>query len=962
MTPERGVDAPIVPAGARRLMAALGVAGAGAFLHGLVLGDAVRAWQALLVNVLFFAGLAQAGVVLSALVQVTSARWARPLKRTAEATAAFLPVSLLLVAVLVAGTRAWAPWVHHPADAQAAWLNVPFFAARELAAFLLLGGLSAAYVYHSVRPDVGMLHESGERPAVGLARRLIAGWRGLDAERDRGQRAQDRLAVAVLIAYVPVFSLVAFDFVMALDPHWFSALLGGYFLTGNLTAGAALLALAATAGRSRLALGGHVGPRQLRDAGTLLFGFSILWAYMLWSQYLVIWYADLPEEIRFIQQRMQGAWAPVTWTVFAAVFAVPFVLLLSRAVKMRPAALASIAGIVLGGIWLERFLLVAPSLRRGEGGAARPAGAARHRRHARPVRPVLRPLPGAVSGAAGIGPEAGTGRSPVGDALTSMIIPSMRVHNGVDPEFEATEDYLRLTLRRRRTEQVMNPLGIFISSVQREFAEERAVLRDYLRGDPLMRRFFDPFLFEDVPATDRRPDELYLDEVERCDLYVGLFGRDYGTEDEQGISPTEREFDRAAALGKQRLIFVKGASDDARHPKMQTLIGRAQAGLIRKRFSTAAELVAGLYSALVEYLDGTDLIRQGPFDASPCMGARLEDLDDERMTTFIRTARGARQFPRPENTTAVALLEHLNLLHKGRPTNAAILLFGKAPQRFLISSQIKCAHFHGTQVAKPIPSHQVYTGTVFELVDHAVDFVLSKIALSVGTRAESIQAPVAYEIPKEVITEAIVNAVAHRDYTSGGSVQVMLFADRLEVWNPGRLPPPLTIEKLRVPHESIPGNPLLARAMYLVKYIEQMGTGTLDMIERCGTAGLKEPEFEAAGEFVIRIRRAALAGQPVVFTDRADVKRNSNATTQETRGGTTREITQETRGTTQETRTTRERILALLSAEPEITRRKLAERIGITADGVKYHLTRLRAAGVIQHVGATKAGRWEVLK
>ena len=507
----------------------------------------------------------------------------------------------------------------------------------------------------------------------------------------------------------------------------------------------------------------------------------------------------------------------------------------------------------------------------------------------------------------------------------------------------------------------MKPLGIFISSVQREFAEERAALRDYLRGDPLMRRFFDPFLFEDVPATDRRPDDLYLDEVERCDLYVGLFGRDYGTEDDEGVSPTEREFDHATALGKQRLIFLKAAGGTNRHPKMQALIGKAQAGLIRKRFSTTAELLSGLYAAAVDYLARTDLIRQGPFDASPCLGAELEDLDDERMTTFIRTARGTRQFPLPENTAAVNLLKHLNLLNEGRPTNAAILLFGRAPQRFLISSEIKCAHFHGTQVAKPIPSHQVYTGTVFELVDHAVDFVLSKIALSVGTRAESIQAPVAYEIPKEVITEAIVNAVVHRDYASGGSVQVMLFADRLEVWNPGRLPPPLTIEKLRVPHESIPGNPLLARAMYLVKYIEQMGTGTLDMIERCGTAGLQEPEFEAVGEFVIRIRRAALAGQPVVFTDRAEVERNSSGTTQETRG-TTQECTRETRGTTQETRTTRERILALLSAEPEITRRRLAERIGITADGVKYHLTRLRAAGVIQHVGATKTGRWEVLK
>ena len=376
--------------------------------------------------------------------------------------------------------------------------------------------------------------------------------------------------------------------------------------------------------------------------------------------------------------------------------------------------------------------------------------------------------------------------------------------------------------------------------------------------------------------------------------------------------------------------------------------------------------MSGLYAAAVDYLARTDLIRQGPFDASPCMGAGPEDLAAERMTTFIRTARGARQFPLPENTAAVDLLKHLNLLNEGRPTNAAILLFGKAPQRFLISSEIKCAHFHGTQVAKPIPSHQVYKGTVFEMVDQAVDFVLSKIALSVGTRAESIQAPVAYEIPKEVITEAIINAIVHRDYASGGSVQVMLFADRLEVWNPGRLPPPLTIEKLRVPHESIPGNPLLARAMYLVKYIEQMGTGTLDMIERCGTAGLQEPEFEAAGEFVIRIRRAALAGQPVVFTDRADVERNSSTTTQETRGAT-KETSQTsnrpTQETTQETSTnTRERILALLSAEPGITRRRLAERVGITPDGVEYHLRRLRAAGVVRHVGATKAGRWEVTR
>ena len=404
----------------------------------------------------------------------------------------------------------------------------------------------------------------------------------------------------------------------------------------------------------------------------------------------------------------------------------------------------------------------------------------------------------------------------------------------------------------------MTPLRIFISSVQSEFARERAVLRDYVHDDVLMRRFFDVFLFEDTPASDRRPDDLYLDEVERADIYVGLFGNDYGSEDDEGVSPTEREFDHATAVGSHRLIFVKGVGDNGRHPKMRSLIGKAQAGLIRKQFNTTAELVTGLYAALVEYLGVKDLIRWGPFDATPCVKATLDDLDLESMTRFTRAARRARQFPLPEETPAPQLLEHLNLLNEGRLTNAAVLLFGKSPQRFLLSSEIRCAHFHGTEVAKPIPSYQVYKGAAFELVDQAVDFVLSKINRSIGTRAEGVRAPRTYEIPVEVVTEAIVNAVAHRDYTDNGSVQVMLFADRLEVRNPGRLPPPLTLEKLREAHRSVPGNPLLAESMYLAEYIERMGTGTLDMIRRCVEAGLPEPGFAVTDGFVTTVWRATL--------------------------------------------------------------------------------------------------------
>ena len=239
----------------------------------------------------------------------------------------------------------------------------------------------------------------------------------------------------------------------------------------------------------------------------------------------------------------------------------------------------------------------------------------------------------------------------------------------------------------------MNHIRIFISSVQKEFAQERETLRDYLRSDPLMRRFFDVFLFEGVPALDRRPDALYLDEVEQSDLYVGLFGNDYGSEDADGISPTEREFDHATASGVQRLIFVRGRNDNDRQPKMQALIQKVQSGLIRKRFNTIEELKTALYAALVEYLDSKDLVRSESFDAAPCSASSLDDLDTGQMGWFIRTARGARAFPLPEGASTEELLVHLNLLNDGRPTNAAVLLFGRAPQRFLISSEVRCATF-----------------------------------------------------------------------------------------------------------------------------------------------------------------------------------------------------------------------------------------------------------------------------
>ena len=143
--------------------------------------------------------------------------------------------------------------------------------------------------------------------------------------------------------------------------------------------------------------------------------------------------------------------------------------------------------------------------------------------------------------------------------------------------------------------------------------------------------------------------------------------------------------------------------------------------LVRRRFGAPAELLAAVYASLVGYLAEHDLIRSGPFDAAVTPKATLDDLDPERIDWFIREARRARGFPLAESATPVELLTHLNLLDDGRVTNAAVLLFGRQPQRSLPASEVKCAHFHGTEVAKPIPSYQVYKGNAFTLVDQAVD-------------------------------------------------------------------------------------------------------------------------------------------------------------------------------------------------------------------------------------------------
>lgn len=403
----------------------------------------------------------------------------------------------------------------------------------------------------------------------------------------------------------------------------------------------------------------------------------------------------------------------------------------------------------------------------------------------------------------------------------------------------------------------MHKLRIFVSSVQKELAEERRAVKAFIQKDPLLSRFVESvFLFEDLPAADRMPDDIYLSEVAACDIYLAFLGNQYGWRNADGLSPTELEFDCATRTHRERLVFVKGETDIGRDQDMLNLILKAGGQLTRRRFIETSGLLGEVYASLVSSLEKRGLLQTLPFDDTPCDGATLADIDDARVTEFVETAESKGRLTLKGSRAPKAVLQHFNLLRDDQPVNAAVLLFGKNPRKFFNNIQVHCLHFPSTEKRKPILSQQPYEGTLFEMIDLAVEFVLGKLNRPVGTRSTSTRASGDFEVPRSVIAEAVVNAVAHRNYRNPGFVQVMVFADRIEVWNPGELPHGLTPELLREPHGPLPRNPLIAEPLFRTKYVEKAGTGTTDMIADCLDAGLPEPDFKQHGpHFVTTIWR-----------------------------------------------------------------------------------------------------------
>lgn len=342
------------------------------------------------------------------------------------------------------------------------------------------------------------------------------------------------------------------------------------------------------------------------------------------------------------------------------------------------------------------------------------------------------------------------------------------------------------------------------------------------------------------------------------------------------------------------------------------------------------------------------------WDELPEPRATLADLDYKKIEWFVGMAREKRgvSWEYSEENIPTILTNIEVLREDGLLNNAALLLFGKNPQKWFINSYIKCASFPSTKMVKPLLSHQMYGGNVFELVDKAVEFVSSRIDASVSERTRGAAADIEYELPLQALTEAVVNAVVHRDYMSTASVQVMLFRDRLEVWNPGTLPIGMTIEKLSSKHRSIPVNPKLARAMFFAGYIDELGTGTTDMIERCLEKGLRRPDFVEDGDFEITLWRP----------EKAETGQDAGQDT----GHESKLVLPEDLLNRLEARGIRlskyqKVVLSAVVKSPNITKEQISARYGIVLDTVVTCIQALQKKGVLATKTNMRSGTWDLL-
>ena len=230
----------------------------------------------------------------------------------------------------------------------------------------------------------------------------------------------------------------------------------------------------------------------------------------------------------------------------------------------------------------------------------------------------------------------------------------------------------------------------------------------------------------------------------------------------------------------------------------------------------------------------------------------IEDIDLEKVERFVQLCNKTGRRPVPENEPALDTLEKLELIQKGNPTRAAILLFGKNPQKPYLQAILKMGRFKSEII---IVDDKEICGTLFEQVENAMLYFRDRLQTRFDFTGEP-QRKVIWEYPLEALRETVINAVCHRDYLDNANTQIRIHDDHILVWNPGKLPPELSLEQLKANHPSRPHNRLIAEAFFYAGYIEKWGGGTLKIIRECTDSGLPEPEFsEDMGMFGVTFRK-----------------------------------------------------------------------------------------------------------
>ncbi|MBI3071399.1 MAG: hypothetical protein HYY84_04645 [Deltaproteobacteria bacterium] len=333
--------------GVRNVLVVLVVAGVAVF--GVTLFQSpTAAWSSLLVAAFYFLTIALGAIAFLALTYITKAGWSSVVKRVPEAMSTFLPVGAGLTLTLLLGIHSLYHWSHPDAvahdailTAKAGYLNAPFFAGRMvvvLGLWLLFGWL---FRRNSLRQDADA--------AVHHTRRNVA------------------LAAGYLFLFAFTFSVAGIDWLMSLEPHWFSTIFGIYNLAGLLLGGFASIAVVTILLR-RAGYLPNVNENHLHDLGKLTFAMSVFWAYIWISQYMLIWYSNLPEETTYYLRRTEGGWAFLFYFNVVINWVVPFVVLLPRPGKRSEANLLRVSLAVLGGRFLDIYLMVAPANSTEHGG------------------------------------------------------------------------------------------------------------------------------------------------------------------------------------------------------------------------------------------------------------------------------------------------------------------------------------------------------------------------------------------------------------------------------------------------------------------------------------------------------------------------------------------------------------------------------------------------------------------